>query len=183
MAEIEDPERPFPRPLSEAKVANLPSALVPARTALTGRSVSWNPLTRRGTRVICSRRRMETRPRFESETTCRWGLGTPRRRSTRGSCASKPRGTSKSTMPFVGRHEQMTPGRHEELTPRIDPSRCRPKGVLCRTSDSVQALCGLGIRGGRRCWSRKKFRQYCGLASWGGVPNGFLGNSGSAAIQ
>src|ERR1700693_3741404 len=44
MAEIEDPERPFPRPLSDAKAPRLPSALVPARTALAGRLVTLEPL-------------------------------------------------------------------------------------------------------------------------------------------
>ena len=44
MAEIEDTERPYPRPLSGAKVRHLPSALVPARTALIGRYVMLEPL-------------------------------------------------------------------------------------------------------------------------------------------
>ena len=39
-----DGERPFPRPLSGAEVGRLPSALVPARTALTGRFVTLEPL-------------------------------------------------------------------------------------------------------------------------------------------
>jgi RimJ/RimL family protein N-acetyltransferase len=37
-------ERPFPRPLSGAEVGRLPSALVPARSALTGRFVALEPL-------------------------------------------------------------------------------------------------------------------------------------------
>jgi hypothetical protein len=44
MAEIENVERPYPRPLSGAKVGHLPSALVPARTALVGRYVTLEPL-------------------------------------------------------------------------------------------------------------------------------------------
>src|SRR5580704_3046181 len=43
MAQIEH-ERPFQRPLSGAKVARLPSAQVPARTALIGRLVTLEPL-------------------------------------------------------------------------------------------------------------------------------------------
>jgi hypothetical protein len=43
MAEIENVERPYPRPLSGAKVEHLPSALVPARTALVGRYVTLEP--------------------------------------------------------------------------------------------------------------------------------------------
>jgi RimJ/RimL family protein N-acetyltransferase len=43
MADI-DTERPFPRPLFGAKVGRLPSALVPARTALVGRLVTLEPL-------------------------------------------------------------------------------------------------------------------------------------------
>ena len=42
MAVIE--EHPYPRPLSGAKVEHLPSALVPARTALIGRYVTLEPL-------------------------------------------------------------------------------------------------------------------------------------------
>jgi RimJ/RimL family protein N-acetyltransferase len=37
-------ERPFPRPLCGGKVTRLPSALVPARSALAGRSVTLEPL-------------------------------------------------------------------------------------------------------------------------------------------
>src|SRR5262245_78279 len=44
MSEIENAERPYPRPLSGAKVGRLPSALVPARTALVGRCVTLEPL-------------------------------------------------------------------------------------------------------------------------------------------
>src|SRR6516165_9667489 len=44
MTVIEDTERPYPRPLSGAKVEHLPSALVPARTALIGRYVTLEPL-------------------------------------------------------------------------------------------------------------------------------------------
>jgi RimJ/RimL family protein N-acetyltransferase len=44
MAETENAERPYPRPLSGAKVVHLPSALVPARTALIGRYVTLEPL-------------------------------------------------------------------------------------------------------------------------------------------
>jgi RimJ/RimL family protein N-acetyltransferase len=44
MTVIEDPEHPYPRPLSGAKVEHLPSALVPARTALIGRYVTLEPL-------------------------------------------------------------------------------------------------------------------------------------------
>src|SRR6516165_4603708 len=44
MADIEDTERPYPRPLSGAKVRHLPSALVPARTALIGRYITLEPL-------------------------------------------------------------------------------------------------------------------------------------------
>src|SRR5215831_7767207 len=44
MAEIENVERPYPRPLSGAKVGRLPSALVPSRTALVGRYVTLEPL-------------------------------------------------------------------------------------------------------------------------------------------
>ena len=44
MAETENVERPYPRPLSGAKVGHLPSALVPARTALVGRYVTLEPL-------------------------------------------------------------------------------------------------------------------------------------------
>ena len=42
MADLD--ERPFQRPLSGAKVGHLPSALVPARTALVGRLVTLEPL-------------------------------------------------------------------------------------------------------------------------------------------
>jgi RimJ/RimL family protein N-acetyltransferase len=44
MADIENVERPYPRPLSGAKVGRLPSALVPARTALVGRYATLEPL-------------------------------------------------------------------------------------------------------------------------------------------
>src|SRR5262249_41469 len=44
MADIENIERPYPRPASGAKVGHLPSALVPARTALIGRYVTLEPL-------------------------------------------------------------------------------------------------------------------------------------------
>ena len=44
MAEIENVERPYPRPLSGAKVGHLPSALLPARTALIGHYVTLEPL-------------------------------------------------------------------------------------------------------------------------------------------
>jgi RimJ/RimL family protein N-acetyltransferase len=44
MTEIDDLERPFPRPLSGAEVTRLPSALIPARTALTGSAVTLEPL-------------------------------------------------------------------------------------------------------------------------------------------
>jgi hypothetical protein len=44
MVEIENVERPYPRPPSGAKVGHLPSALVPARTALVGRYVTLEPL-------------------------------------------------------------------------------------------------------------------------------------------
>jgi|SRR5689334_6596654 len=44
MTETENVERPYPRPLSGAKVGHLPSALVPARTALVGRYVTLEPL-------------------------------------------------------------------------------------------------------------------------------------------
>jgi hypothetical protein len=44
MAEIKNSERPYPRPLSGVKVERLPSALVPARTALIGRYVTLEPL-------------------------------------------------------------------------------------------------------------------------------------------
>jgi hypothetical protein len=44
MAEIENVERPYPRPLSGVKVERLPSALMPARTALIGRYVTLEPL-------------------------------------------------------------------------------------------------------------------------------------------
>src|SRR5262245_59176963 len=44
MSKIENVERPYPRPLSGAKVGNLPSALVPARTDLVGRYVILEPL-------------------------------------------------------------------------------------------------------------------------------------------
>jgi len=44
MSEIENVERPYPRPLSGAKVGRLPPALVPARTALVGRYVMLEPL-------------------------------------------------------------------------------------------------------------------------------------------
>jgi len=40
----DESERAFPRPLSGAEVARLPSALVPARTALVGRLVTLEPL-------------------------------------------------------------------------------------------------------------------------------------------
>jgi RimJ/RimL family protein N-acetyltransferase len=43
MAQIER-EHPFQRPLSGAKVARVPSTLVPARTALVGRRVTLEPL-------------------------------------------------------------------------------------------------------------------------------------------
>ena len=81
MAVIEDTEHPYPRPLSGAKVERLPSALVPARTALNGRYVTLEPLMQRGMRVICSRRRMEARPRFTSGTICRGAPGNPKRSS------------------------------------------------------------------------------------------------------
>ncbi len=42
---MHDPlEQPFPRPLSGQPVANPPSGLVPARSALPGRHVRWEPL-------------------------------------------------------------------------------------------------------------------------------------------
>src|SRR6185369_12835290 len=44
MAETEDTEHPYHRPLSGAKVGRLPSALVPARTTLVGRYVTLEPL-------------------------------------------------------------------------------------------------------------------------------------------
>jgi len=44
MAEIEEIEQPYARPLSGAEVRHLPSALVPARTALIGRYVTLEPL-------------------------------------------------------------------------------------------------------------------------------------------
>ena len=44
MAGIENVERPYPRLLSGAKIGHLPSALVPARTALVGRYVTLEPL-------------------------------------------------------------------------------------------------------------------------------------------
>jgi hypothetical protein len=44
MAEIENGEHPYPRPLSGAEVGRLPSALVPARTPLIGRHVTLEPL-------------------------------------------------------------------------------------------------------------------------------------------
>ena len=44
MSEIENVERPYPRPLSGANVGRLPPALVPARTALVGRYVTLEPL-------------------------------------------------------------------------------------------------------------------------------------------
>ena len=44
MADIENVERPYPRPLSGAKVGRLPSALVPARTAIVGRYATLEPL-------------------------------------------------------------------------------------------------------------------------------------------
>jgi hypothetical protein len=44
VAEIENAERPYPRPLSGVKVERVPSALVPARTALMGRYVTLEPL-------------------------------------------------------------------------------------------------------------------------------------------
>ena len=44
VTEIENAERPYPRPLSGVKVRRLPSALVPARTALIGRYVTLEPL-------------------------------------------------------------------------------------------------------------------------------------------
>src|SRR5262249_17612188 len=44
MAEIENTERQYPRPLSGAKVEHLPSALLPARTALIARYVTLEPL-------------------------------------------------------------------------------------------------------------------------------------------
>jgi hypothetical protein len=44
MGEIADSEHPYPRPLSGAKIEHLPSALVPARTALIGRYVTLEPL-------------------------------------------------------------------------------------------------------------------------------------------
>ena len=37
-------ETPFPRPLSEAKVSELPTGLIPARTALTGRYATLEPM-------------------------------------------------------------------------------------------------------------------------------------------
>jgi len=44
MTVIEDTEHPYPRPLSGAKVEHLPSALVPARTALIGSGRHlWSP--------------------------------------------------------------------------------------------------------------------------------------------
>ena len=48
MAEIVDTEKPYPRPLSGAKVGDLPSAPVPARTALVGRYVTLETLEARG---------------------------------------------------------------------------------------------------------------------------------------
>jgi hypothetical protein len=44
MAEIENTEQLYPRPLSGAKVEHLPSALIPARAALIGRYVTLEPL-------------------------------------------------------------------------------------------------------------------------------------------
>src|SRR5262249_9033754 len=44
MSGIENAGGPYPRPLSGAKVGRLPSALVPARTALVGRCVTLEPL-------------------------------------------------------------------------------------------------------------------------------------------
>jgi len=44
MTEIENVERPYPRPLSGVKVGRLSSALMPARTALVGRYVTLEPL-------------------------------------------------------------------------------------------------------------------------------------------
>lgn len=37
-------EHPFPRPVSQRAITDLPSGLVPARTALAGRYVRWEPL-------------------------------------------------------------------------------------------------------------------------------------------
>src|SRR5262245_46522546 len=45
----------------------------------------------RGMRVICSRHRMEAKPRFKSGTTCRGVLGRPKR-SSQAFCVSRPRG-------------------------------------------------------------------------------------------
>jgi RimJ/RimL family protein N-acetyltransferase len=44
VADIENDECPYPRPLSGAKVGRLASALVPARTTLIGRHVTLEPL-------------------------------------------------------------------------------------------------------------------------------------------
>jgi RimJ/RimL family protein N-acetyltransferase len=44
MTKVENTENPYPRPVSGAKVERLPSALVPARTALIGRYVTLEPL-------------------------------------------------------------------------------------------------------------------------------------------
>jgi RimJ/RimL family protein N-acetyltransferase len=44
MAELENTEQPYPRPLSGAKVEHLPSALIPARAVLIGRYVTLEPL-------------------------------------------------------------------------------------------------------------------------------------------
>src|SRR5215475_5021270 len=55
---------------------------------------------RRGMRPICSRHRTAATPRFTSGTIFRSGLGVPKR-NTRRSCASRPRATSKSIMPFA----------------------------------------------------------------------------------
>ena len=63
---------------------------------------------RRGTRVSCSRPRTEARPRFTSRTTCRGVLGSPKR-STRTSCASSRRGTTRFTTPFARLTTDMQP--------------------------------------------------------------------------
>jgi hypothetical protein len=61
---------------------------------------------------------------------------------------------------------------------------CRLNRISERTGRRLLAS-GNGpvIRGGRRCWSRKRFRRSSGSTSWGGVPNGLPENSGSAVTR
>src|SRR5262249_51099925 len=103
MMEIENAERPYPRPLSGAKVRRLPSALVPARTALIGRYVTLEPLdaSRHAGELFEASHGSEAALHIWDYLP--WGvLGSPKR-STRTSCANRRRGTTRFTMPFARR--------------------------------------------------------------------------------